>query len=267
MIDDLPARKPWYRAHVAAVLGGSLLLAVIATSAIVLFSADRGRATALSTGADVRAPQPGRLATTTAPATTSSPQTHPAAESTAAPTTTALPDSVLASGLGLTDAAGSVASAPPPTAPATPAPSRDVTAPVIVITEPPEGTHVAHANIVLRGIAEGGSRIESTDGRRTTAGPKGYWQLDVPLTAGRNDVVVTATDAAGNIGKATIIVFYDGTWPGLAPSTDLGPTPVGSTVAPPPQSGPVTASVPLDPTAAPVHANAPAVTTASRGGS
>ncbi len=94
---------------------------------------------------------------------------------------------------------------PPPTTTTKPP---DTTPPVIEITFPENRQRFTEKKVTFKGVTEPGAKI--------TAGPfvgevgeEGQWRMRVTLRPGRNRVVVTAQDAAGNKATDVVVVFYD----------------------------------------------------------
>ena len=89
-------------------------------------------------------------------------------------------------------------------------PSADVTPPVVEITMP-TSTRVADASVTIGGVAQDdvGVTAVSWVNDRGEGGPAtgtDTWLAGVPIHSGRNRITVTAVDAAGNQGTATIVI-------------------------------------------------------------
>lgn len=88
--------------------------------------------------------------------------------------------------------------------------SSDVTPPVVTITMP-TSDRVADAYVTLGGIAQDDVGVTTVTwvNDRGEGGPAtgtDTWLAGVPIHSGRNRITVTAADAAGNRGTATIVI-------------------------------------------------------------
>ncbi len=115
-----------------------------------------------------------------------------------------------------------------------PPPSPDTTAPAVAITSP-ASTAATATPVSLGGTASDAVGVTqvtwsnaATGGTGTATGTTS-WTASVPLASGANAIMVTARDAAGNAGTATITVTY------TPPGGDT--TPPGVTIGSP-MSGP-----------------------------
>lgn len=84
----------------------------------------------------------------------------------------------------------------------------DTKAPEIVILSPENESHHDEAKLVFEG--------ETAPGAKVTAGPypatvdgDGNWRIELILSPGANKATISAQDAAGNIGYATVTVWLD----------------------------------------------------------
>lgn len=83
---------------------------------------------------------------------------------------------------------------------------KDTTAPVLDVTRL-EGATVTGSNTVVNGKAEPGSTV-TVNGVKTTVNPDGTWNATVALKPGDNQLVVAATDPAGNTTTDTQTIKY-----------------------------------------------------------
>jgi len=90
--------------------------------------------------------------------------------------------------------------------PATPPP--DLTPPELVITSPVDGDRLEETAVRFTGLTEPGATV--------TAGPyaaavdeDGSWSIVLVLSKGGNRASFTATDPAGNVSEASIVVYYE----------------------------------------------------------
>lgn len=137
------------------------------------------------------------------PTTTEAPPT-----TTAGPTTTAAPTTTTTEAPPTTTTTKS----PPPTTTKPP----DITPPMIEITFPENRKRVTEPVITIKGVTEPGAVVKLGD-RKAEMGERGLWRIRVELEPGRNRFVVVAKDAAGNLARDAVVVFYDA--PDIAPFT------------------------------------------------
>jgi hypothetical protein len=80
-------------------------------------------------------------------------------------------------------------------------------APVFAITAPLDGVYVTDAVVALSGVAEPGTTVSvGTDS--FTVDDFQFWDLIVTLSPGRNELAVSATNAAGKETTETLTLFY-----------------------------------------------------------
>lgn len=171
----------------------------------------------IAAGAAFRTPQPQvpvantvTSTTTEAPAVTTTLPSDPVDTSVVAlpPTTstTETPEPTTTTTTTTTSSTTTTTTTKPPPTTTTKPPDR--TPPIIEITFPENRQRFEEKRVTFKGITEPGAKI--------TAGPfvgdvgeEGQWRMRVVLRPGRNRVVVTATDAAGNTATDVVVVFYD----------------------------------------------------------
>lgn len=108
----------------------------------------------------------------------------------------------------------SIPSDPVPVVPVVPgtgnrAPGADTEAPEIVIVAPSSGAHTTAERVVVEGYTEIGAALSTDDGERIRVDHEGKWSHPVALEIGVNVFGFVATDAAGNIGSASIEIVRD----------------------------------------------------------
>ncbi len=150
-------------------------------------------------------PQVVALPTTTEPV----PTTEPARPTTSAPITTPPTTTTEAPPTTTTTKPPSTTTKPPDiTKPP------DTTPPAIAITFPENRMRFARPAITMKGTTEPGATV--TMGKHEAdMGDEGLWRLRLELRPGRNRLVVTAADAAGNTAQDVVVVFYEP--PDIAP--------------------------------------------------
>jgi hypothetical protein len=87
----------------------------------------------------------------------------------------------------------------------------DQTPPKIELTAPTEGATVNRATVEVVGTTQGRSTLVARNDANSAsvtggAASDGSFRLTLPLDAGTNSVVVTATDPAGNVGEVVVTV-------------------------------------------------------------
>lgn len=176
----------------------------------------------IGAGAAFRTPQP-QVPVADTIATTSTTTEAPPASTTAAPpatvvalpTTTESPPSTTTEAPPTTSTTTSTSTTtttttePPPTTTTTTTTTKppDTEPPDVVITSPENRQRFEKKEIVVKGFTEPGATVTYRE-RVASMGDDGQWQIRVLLTAGRNRITVTATDAAGNSAHASVVVFY-----------------------------------------------------------
>ncbi|HEX2836340.1 MAG TPA: Ig-like domain-containing protein [Thermoanaerobaculia bacterium] len=90
----------------------------------------------------------------------------------------------------------------------------DRTAPVVTITAPLDGASVQSDRVEVRGSV-GDAIAALANGVPVTIGNGGAYAIELPLEYGPSPIVVTARDAAGNGGRASIIVTRDDAGSGI----------------------------------------------------
>lgn len=142
--------------------------------------------------------------TTTAPPVTVDPSVvalPPVTSTTETPDTTTTTSSTTTTSTTTT----TTTTKPPPTTTTKPP---DTTPPIIEITFPENRQRFGEKKVTFKGITEPGAKISA--GKFTgEVGEEGQWRMQVILREGRNRVVVTATDAAGNTATDVVVVFYE----------------------------------------------------------
>ncbi len=88
-----------------------------------------------------------------------------------------------------------------------PKPEADETAPEIVIIEPVDGTVFNEKTITFRGETEPGTKVFGGK-YEADVDSEGRWAIKLVLSPGENHATFKAIDAAGNIGKASVLVIY-----------------------------------------------------------
>jgi hypothetical protein len=79
--------------------------------------------------------------------------------------------------------------------------------PRIAILEPENGAEFRVPQIVVMGKTEPGAKVTLED-RAAHQDDEGNWKIEVELHPGKNVLVFQATDAAGNVGKAELVVYF-----------------------------------------------------------
>jgi RHS repeat-associated protein len=101
--------------------------------------------------------------------------------------------------------------------------TRDTQAPVLTVTEPEDGTTTEAEEITVRGTAQDATPVTVSVGTSAAAvGADGSFQSTAPLAEGANEIVVTATDAAGNTASVTRNVTRQGSDVPPAPPVEPG---------------------------------------------
>jgi len=137
------------------------------------------------------------VALPTATSTTTSSQAPAATSSTAPPSTTTSSTTTQAPPTTTTKAPPTTTTEPP-----------DTTPPVIEIVFPKNRQRFTEPGVTFRGVTEPGAKV--TVGKlEAELGDAGQWRIKLRLRDGRNRVVFTATDAAGNAAQAEVVVFYE----------------------------------------------------------
>lgn len=171
----------------------------------------------IAAGAAFRTPQPqvpvtDTVATTTTEASATTPSVTVDPSVVALPPTSStsevpMPTTTAPSTTTTTTSTTTTTTMSPPTTTTKPP---DTTPPVIEITFPENRQRFTEKQVTFKGVTEPGAKI--------TAGPfpgevgdAGQWRMLVTLRPGRNRVVVTAADAAGNTATDVVVVFYDAT--------------------------------------------------------
>lgn len=101
--------------------------------------------------------------------------------------------------------------------------TRDTNAPMVTIVEPEEGAITEAEEITVRGVVQDATPVVLSVGTRAVAvGPHGAFEVTVPLAEGENEIVLKATDAAGNSATATRRVTRQGEETPPAPPVEPG---------------------------------------------
>jgi hypothetical protein len=116
---------------------------------------------------------------------------------------------------GLNTGSGCTTVTPPPPAPAPvppPAPAADTTPPAVTITNPANGRSFStHAGLWVRASASDNVGVSSItfrlNGNTICAGTSTSCSMRLPKLVQANTIEVTARDAAGNIGRASVTVY------------------------------------------------------------
>lgn len=82
----------------------------------------------------------------------------------------------------------------------------DTTPPHIVILSPENGASTTRSAVVVTGIAEAGTRITGQTDGPVDVDDEGVWSAEVRLDLGKNRIVFTAIDEAGNFATASVSV-------------------------------------------------------------
>jgi hypothetical protein len=92
--------------------------------------------------------------------------------------------------------------------PAPPVIDVDKIAPRIEILHPADGSHYESKVVVFEGKTEPGAKVHA--GRfPASVDAEGNWRIELILSPGANGAVITATDAAGNVGEDKVTVWLD----------------------------------------------------------
>lgn len=84
----------------------------------------------------------------------------------------------------------------------------DTTPPDLVITSPADGDRLKETAVAFSGMTEPGAVVMA--GRyEADVAEDGSWSIVLILGEGGNKALFTATDAAGNVSEASIVVYYD----------------------------------------------------------
>lgn len=164
----------WQGAQLAA--GAVAVAALIAAVALVTDPDDRDVAETTTI--------PESAVTTTVP----SPPTTDAPESLSVPATT-------------------VATSPTITVP--PTTIADTTPPPLSIISPEPEAHFETEVVTFRGTTEPGASVVAASKFGVDVDAAGNWSIDLVLAPGKNGASFTATDAAGNQARASIVVWLD----------------------------------------------------------
>jgi RHS repeat-associated protein len=101
--------------------------------------------------------------------------------------------------------------------------TRDTQAPIITVTEPEDGATTEAEEIAVRGVVQDATPVTVSVGTSAAAvGVDGSFQSTAPLAEGANEIVVTATDAAGNAASVTRNVTRQGSDVPPAPPVEPG---------------------------------------------
>jgi RHS repeat-associated protein len=101
--------------------------------------------------------------------------------------------------------------------------TRDTQAPLLTVTEPDDGATTDAEEIAVRGTVQDATPVTVSVGTSAAAvGADGSFQSTAPLAEGANELVVTATDAAGNTAKVTRNVTRQGNDVPPAPPVEPG---------------------------------------------
>lgn len=157
--------------------------------------ADSVTSTTTEAPAPTTTPAPKEDVVVALPTTTETPPT-----TTSAPTTTAAPTTTTTEAPPTT----TTTKPPPPTTTKPP----DTTPPMIEITFPENRKRVTEPVIKIQGVTEPGAVVKLGD-RKAEMGEEGLWRIRVELEPGRSRLVVVAKDAAGNLARDAVVVFYD----------------------------------------------------------
>ncbi len=137
-------------------------------------------------------------ATTEVPPSTSPPSVSTVPGSTQAPTATTT---------STTEPPPPTTTEPPPSTTTTTTKPPDTEPPRIVITFPENRQRFTDNDVTFRGVTEPGATVTRGD-RDAVVDGEGHWRMRLRLQPGRQRVVFTATDAAGNSAHAAVVVFY-----------------------------------------------------------
>lgn len=97
-----------------------------------------------------------------------------------------------------------------PTEPAEPTPEvvPDTSAPELVVTSPLDGDRLKETAVAFQGRTEPGAVVMAGPYEAAVA-EDGTWSIVLILGEGGNRATITATDAAGNVAEASLVVYYD----------------------------------------------------------
>ena len=84
----------------------------------------------------------------------------------------------------------------------------DTSAPDLVVTSPLDGDRLKETAVAFQGKTEPGAVVMAGPYEATVA-EDGTWSIVLILGEGGNRATFTATDAAGNVTEATLVVYYD----------------------------------------------------------
>jgi PKD repeat protein len=87
-------------------------------------------------------------------------------------------------------------------------PPSDTTPPKVTIARPEDGVVVNSSSMVVAGTVDDPLVTSVNVNGQTVAVTTGRWQTTVALAKGLNTITVRATDAAGNVGQASVNVTY-----------------------------------------------------------
>jgi hypothetical protein len=121
--------------------------------------------------------------------------------------------------------------------------------PQVVIESPGPGALLLEPSALVVGRATDASPIAKLTLNGRALAPGTSFRETVALAPGASSIVVTAEDAAGNVGRATLAVRVE---------QAASPAPPAPTATPAPAPAPAAAPVPQEPTATPEPAPAPA---------
>ncbi|MEO8272771.1 MAG: hypothetical protein ABI620_01725 [Chloroflexota bacterium] len=81
--------------------------------------------------------------------------------------------------------------------------------PKIVVTSPKSGAAVDSADVTVKGTTQAGTSLVALNAGNGTsiasiAGKDGKFEFGLPLAPGTNQITITGTDPAGNVGKTTL---------------------------------------------------------------
>lgn len=92
--------------------------------------------------------------------------------------------------------------------PAPPVSDGDKVAPEVEILHPVDGSHHESKVIVFEGKTEPGAKVYAGQ-FPASVDAEGNWRIELILSPGANGAVITATDAAGNVGRDKVTVWLD----------------------------------------------------------
>lgn len=93
---------------------------------------------------------------------------------------------------------------------AAPAPSEeaDVTAPMLEILQPGDGSRFTDSRLTFSGVTEPGATVRFGP-FEADVDPEGNWSIVLILSEGGNRATAVATDAAGNTSEVSVVVYLD----------------------------------------------------------